>query len=53
MALGSDFRRLWSAYAISEFGTGVGFGALPLVAVLVLDVPELQVSLLAALGGLP
>ncbi|WP_250029353.1 MFS transporter [Paractinoplanes maris] len=52
MALGSDFRRLWSAYAISELGTGVGFGALPLVAVLVLDVPEFQVSLLAALGGL-
>jgi MFS family permease len=52
VALGSDFRRLWSAYAISEFGTGVGFGALPLVAVLVLDVPEFQVSLLAALGGL-
>ncbi|MGK5681408.1 MFS transporter [Actinoplanes sp. URMC 104] len=52
MALGSDFRRLWSAYAISEFGTGVGFGALPLVAVLVLDVPEFQVSLLAACGGL-
>lgn len=52
MALGSDFRRLWAAYAISEFGTGIGFGALPLVAVLVLDVPEFQVSLLAALGGL-
>jgi MFS family permease len=52
VALGSDFRRLWSAYAISEFGTGVGFGALPLVAVLVLDVPSLQVSLLAALAGL-
>lgn len=52
MALGSDFRRLWAAYAISEFGTGIGFGALPLVAVLVLDVSEFQVSLLAALGGL-
>ena len=52
MALGSDFRRLWSAYAISEFGTGIGFGALPLVAVLVLRVPEFQVSLLAALAGL-
>ena len=25
MALGPDFRRLWSAYAISEFGTGIGF----------------------------
>ena len=52
MALGSDFRRLWSAYAISELGTGVAFGAMPLVAVLVLEVPEFQVSLLAALGGL-
>ncbi|WP_127508744.1 MFS transporter [Actinoplanes solisilvae] len=52
MALGSDFRRLWSAYAISELGTGVGFSAIPLIAVLVLDVSSLQVSLLAALGGL-
>ncbi|MEU4237169.1 MFS transporter [Actinoplanes sp. NPDC026619] len=52
MALGSDFRRLWTAYAISEAGTGLSFGAIPLVAVLVLQVPEFQVSLLAALGGL-
>ncbi|GIE94806.1 MFS transporter [Paractinoplanes rishiriensis] len=52
MALGSDFRRLWAAYAISEAGTGLAFGAIPLVAVLVLRVPEFQVSLLAALGGL-
>ncbi|GAB2569478.1 MFS transporter [Paractinoplanes abujensis] len=51
MALGSDFRRLWVAYGVSEIGTGIGFGALPLVAVLVLDVPEFQVSLLAALSG--
>ncbi|XVV08139.1 MFS transporter [Actinoplanes sp. CA-131856] len=51
MALGSDFRRLWTAYGISEFGTGIGFGAIPLVAVLVLKVSELQVSLLAALAG--
>ncbi|MBL7257501.1 MFS transporter [Actinoplanes sp. LDG1-01] len=43
---------MWAAYATSEFGTGIGFGALPLVAVLVLDVPEFQVSLLAAFGGL-
>jgi MFS family permease len=52
VALGSDFRRLWAAYAVSEAGTGLGFGALPLVAVLVLRVDEFQVSLLAALGGL-
>ncbi|MFI5891554.1 MFS transporter [Actinoplanes sp. NPDC051513] len=52
MALGKDFRRLWAAYAISETGTGLAYGAMPLVAVLVLEVPEFQVSLLAALGGL-
>ncbi|MEV4347422.1 MFS transporter [Actinoplanes sp. NPDC049596] len=51
MALGEDFRRLWTAYGISELGTGVGFGAIPLVAVLVLEVGEFQVSLLAALAG--
>ena len=48
----ADFRRLWAAYAISEAGTGLSFGAIPLVAVLVLQVPEFQVSLLAALAGL-
>ncbi|MGX6607216.1 MFS transporter [Micromonosporaceae bacterium Da 78-11] len=52
MALGSDFRRLWAAYATSEAGTAVGFGMLPLVAILVLKVPSFQVSLLAALPGL-
>jgi MFS family permease len=52
VALGSDFRRLWAAQAISEAGTGIGFGAVPLVAVLVLHVPAFQVALLAALGGL-
>lgn len=52
MALGSDFRRLWAAYAISETGTGLAYGAIPLVAVLVLKVPSFQVSLLAALGGI-
>ncbi|MBO3741229.1 MFS transporter [Actinoplanes flavus] len=52
MALGSDFRRLWAAYAASEIGTGIGFGALPLVAILVLEVPAWQVSLLATMSGL-
>jgi len=46
-----DFARLWRAYAASEFGTAVAMGALPLVAVLVLRVSDLQVSLLAALAG--
>jgi len=48
---GGDFRRLWAAYAISEFGTAIGLGALPLLAVLALNVNDLQVSLLAALAG--
>ena len=52
MALGSDFRRLWTANATSEAGNGLSFGAIPLVAVLILAVPEYQVSLLAALSGL-
>lgn len=51
MSLGSDFRRLWGAYAISEFGSAISLGALPLIATLVLHASVLQVSLLAALGG--
>lgn len=50
-ALSHDFRRLWAAYAISAIGSGIGYGALPLVAVLVLDVSTFQVSLLAALSA--
>lgn len=46
-----DFHRLWGAYAISQLGSAVGAGALPLIAVLLLNVPDLQVSLLAALSG--
>ncbi len=50
--LTSDFRRLWGAYAVSELGSAIGSGALPLVALLVLDVTAFQVALLAALSGL-
>lgn len=48
----SDFRRLWIAYATSEAGTWIGHGALPLIAVLLLDSPAWQVSMLAAMGAL-
>ncbi|MET0495502.1 MAG: MFS transporter [Actinoplanes sp.] len=51
MALGPDFRRLWGAYAVSELGTAVAMGALPLIATLVLHSPVLLVSLLSALAG--
>ncbi|GAA1707725.1 MFS transporter [Kribbella yunnanensis] len=52
MSLGRDFRRLWFAYAVSALGSGIGYGALPLIAVLVLDVSTLQVSMLAAVSAL-
>jgi MFS family permease len=44
------FRLLWAAYAVSAYGSGLGFGALPLLAVLVLHAPPAQVSLLSAVG---
>lgn len=52
MVLGPDFRRLWTAYSISELGTGLALGALPLVATIALQAPVLQVSLLSALAGI-
>jgi MFS family permease len=52
MGLGADFRRLWGAYGVSELGSAVGSGALPLIAILALGASNLQVSLLAALGGM-
>ncbi|MEU1812741.1 MFS transporter [Micromonospora aurantiaca] len=42
---------MWQAYSISELGSAVGAGALPLVAVLLLDCSALQVSLLAVVSG--
>ncbi|MFE1265599.1 MFS transporter [Streptomyces albogriseolus] len=49
--LGQDFRRLWGAYAVSAAGSAVGMGALPLIALLVLDASAFQVSVLAALSA--
>ncbi|MFE9768715.1 MFS transporter [Streptomyces sp. NPDC005808] len=49
--LGRDFRRLWSAYAVSAAGSAVGMGALPLIALLALDSSAFQVSVLAALSA--
>ncbi|MCU1685239.1 MAG: transporter [Amycolatopsis sp.] len=50
MALGRQFRWLWTAYAASTFGTWLAFDAFPLVAVLVLHAGSTEVSLLAAAG---
>jgi hypothetical protein len=49
-SLGRQFGWLWSAYAVSAYGSGLGFGALPLIAVLVLHAGPAQVSALAAIG---
>ncbi|MBF6192076.1 MFS transporter [Nocardia beijingensis] len=41
---------MWTAYAVSAYGSGLGFGALPLIAVLVLHAGPAQVSALSAVG---
>jgi MFS family permease len=49
-SLGPRFRWLWSAYAVSAFGTWLGFGAFPMLAILVLHAGPTAVSALAAVG---
>ena len=49
-SLGREFGWLWASYAVSAYGSGVGFGAFPLIAVLVLDTGPAQVAALAAVG---
>lgn len=50
MNFGSDFGRLWSAYAVSTYGTWLAFGAFSLIAVQVLQSSTFAVSLLSAAG---
>ncbi|WP_248828493.1 MFS transporter [Frankia sp. Mgl5] len=47
---GPGFGWLWSAYAVSTYGTWIAFGAFPLIAVRVLRSPAFAVSLLGAAG---
>jgi MFS family permease len=49
-SLGPQFGWLWSAYAVSVYGSGIGFGAFPLIAILVLHAGPTAVSVLAAAG---
>ncbi|MEV6430863.1 MFS transporter [Nocardia sp. NPDC051463] len=49
-SLGQQFGWLWTSYAVSAYGSGLGFGALPLIAVLVLHAGPVQVSALSAVG---
>ena len=48
-----DFRALWGAETISQFGSQVTFLALPLVAILVLDESTFRVALLTSVAFLP
>ncbi|MFD9719163.1 MFS transporter [Streptomyces sp. NPDC059076] len=48
--LGRRFGRLWGAYAISAYGTSLGFGAFPLLAIVVLDAGPAQLAALSAAG---
>lgn len=49
-SLGRQFGWLWAAQAVSAYGSGLGFGALPLIAVLALHAGPAQVAVLAAVG---
>lgn len=49
-SLGRQFGWLWAAYAVSAYGSGLGFGAFPLIAVLVMHAGPAQVSALSAVG---
>jgi MFS family permease len=49
-SLGRRFGWLWAAYAVSAYGSGFGFGAFPLIAILVLHAGPAEVSVLAAAG---
>lgn len=49
-SLGRQFGWLRAAYVVSAYGSGFGFGALPLIAILVLHASPTDVSVLAAAG---
>ena len=48
---GREFRWLWSAYVVSTLGTGLSFGAFPLVVIVVLHGSSIEVSAISAAGG--
>ena len=49
-SLGRRFGWLWAAYAVSAYGSGLGFGALGFIAIRVLHAGPAEVSALAAAG---
>jgi MFS family permease len=49
-SLGREFGWLWAAYAVSAYGSGIGFGAFPLIAIRVLHSGPAQVAALSSAG---
>lgn len=49
-SLGRAFGWLWAAFAVSAYGSGIGFGAFPIIAVRVLHAGPLEVSALSSVG---
>ncbi|MEU7139434.1 hypothetical protein ABZ942_08315 [Nocardia sp. NPDC046473] len=49
--LPKDFHRLWGAFTVSQLGSSLSTGALPLIAIIVLRSSDFRVSLLAALSA--
>ncbi|MFE9321612.1 MFS transporter [Nocardia sp. NPDC052278] len=47
---GRTFGWLWAAYAVSAYGTGLGFGAFSVVAITVLNASSAEVAALSASG---
>ncbi len=49
-SLGRQFAWLWAAYAVSAYGSGLGFGVFSLIAVLALHASTAEVSALSAVA---
>ncbi|MEU2039671.1 MFS transporter [Nocardia niwae] len=48
--LGRSFGWLWASYAVSAYGTGLGFGAFSVVAITVLNAGSAEVAVLSSAG---
>ncbi|PXX63053.1 MFS transporter [Nocardia tenerifensis] len=49
--LSTDFHRLWAAFTVSQLGSALSTGALPLIAIIVVGASDFRVALLAALSA--
>lgn len=47
-----EFYRLWVSFTVSQGGSAVGMGALPLLAIVVVGASDMQVSMMAAVAGI-